>query len=111
TSSTSVAQSLTLPDPMMPRGRQDFEVAIICALPLESSAVKAAFDMRWDNVPFGRAHGDGNRYSFGTIGQTHIVLVHMPGMGKSRASRAAAHCQMSFTNIRLCLIVGVCAGL
>jgi nucleoside phosphorylase len=95
----------------MPRGRQDFEVAIICALPLECDAVKATFDHHWDDHSYGKAPNDWNTYSFGSIKQTHVVLVHMPGMGKSRASSAAAYCQMSFTNIQLCLIVGICGGL
>jgi nucleoside phosphorylase len=95
----------------MPQSRQDFKVAIICALPLECDAVKAAFDDRWENVSYGKAPKDGNRYSFGSIGEIHIVLVHMPGMGKIRASSAATYCQMSFMNIQLCLIVGICGGL
>jgi hypothetical protein len=34
--------------PSQPRDRNDFEIAIICALPLEASAVGALFDKLWD---------------------------------------------------------------
>jgi hypothetical protein len=35
--------------PSQPRDRNNFEIAIMCALPLEASAVSALFDKRWDD--------------------------------------------------------------
>ena len=55
-----------------------FEVAIICALPLETSTVSALFDKQWDDQSYGKAPKDSNAYSTGVIGHHNVVLVHMP---------------------------------
>lgn len=94
----------------MPRGRADFEVAIICALPLETDAVEAVFDQEWDH-DYGKIHGDRNYYSFGSIGSFNVVLVHMGGMGKISATTAAINCCQSFTGLKLGLVVGICGGI
>ena len=60
--------------------RRDFEIAIICALPLEASVVGALFDRRYDDKTYGKALGDPNAYSTGVIGHHNVVLVHMPNM-------------------------------
>ncbi|KAH7025134.1 uncharacterized protein B0I36DRAFT_434623 [Microdochium trichocladiopsis] len=108
--------------PRRPAARADFEIAIICALVHEADAVKALFDHHWDDnegedqdsdtnkQPYDKASGDPNAYSTGTMGRHNVVLVHMPGMGKTSASMAAAYCKTSFPNIRLALIVGVCGA-
>ena len=67
--------------PSQPRDRTDFEIAIICALPLEASAVSALFDKRWDDWTYGKTSRDSNAYSTGVIGRHNVVLVHMPNMG------------------------------
>jgi uncharacterized protein YdaU (DUF1376 family) len=45
-----------------PASRDEFEVAIICALPLEYNAVTLAIDEFWDDEgdQYGRAVGDPN---------------------------------------------------
>ncbi|KEY64848.1 hypothetical protein S7711_10081, partial [Stachybotrys chartarum IBT 7711] len=43
----------------------------------------------------------------GSIGRHNVVLAHMPGMGKANAAVVAAHCQTSYPNIKLALVVGV----
>ncbi|RYC90544.1 hypothetical protein BFJ63_vAg6606 [Fusarium oxysporum f. sp. narcissi] len=96
-----------------PKSRDDFEIAIICALTLEADAVIASFDHHWDedNGPsFGKARGDPNSYSTGVIGSHNVVLAHLPGMGKVAAGNIAAFCRMSFPNIILALVVGICGG-
>lgn len=40
--------------------------------------------------------------------RSDVVLAHMPGLGKANAAAVAAHCQTSFPNIRLAVVVGVC---
>ncbi|PNP59218.1 hypothetical protein FNYG_15000 [Fusarium nygamai] len=96
--------------PPRPNGRRGFEIAIICALPLEATAIEALFDHYWDDdgSPFDKEPGDPNAYSTGVIGRHNVVLAHMPGMGKANAAAVAAKCHMSFPNIRLVLVVGVC---
>ena len=95
---------------LQPRDRTDFEIAIICALPLEASAVSALFDKRWDDQTYGKVPRDSNVYSTGVIGQHNVVLVHMPNMGKVAAATAASCLSISFPNIQLALVVGICGG-
>ncbi|KAJ4259715.1 hypothetical protein NW762_007646 [Fusarium torreyae] len=95
-----------------PNDRYGFEIAIICALPLETDAIRALFDHHWDDpdqgLPFGKVSGDPNTYSTGVIGCHNVVLVYLPGMGKVNASTVASNCRISFPKIRLALVVGVC---
>jgi hypothetical protein len=83
-------------DQSQPRDRNDFEIAIICVLPREASAVSALFDKPWDNQTYGKASRDLNTYSTGVIGHHNVVLVHMPNMGKVAAATAAACLRASF---------------
>ncbi|KAN0067109.1 hypothetical protein V8E54_014756 [Elaphomyces granulatus] len=97
-------------DPFPPRDRRDFEIAIICALPLEASVVGACFDKQWDDETYGKAPSDSNAYSTGVIGHHNVVLVHMPNMGKVAAATAAACLRASFEGIKLALVVGICGA-
>jgi nucleoside phosphorylase len=96
--------------PPRPKDRRGFEIAIICALPLEADAVEALFDHDWDDEdpPFDKERGDPNAYSTGVIGRHNVVLAYMPGMGKVNAAVVASNCGKSFPGIKLALIVGVC---
>lgn len=98
--------------PRRPATRRDFEVAVICALPLEADAVDALFDRHWDDdgPPYDKAPGDPNAYSTGAIGRHNVVLAHMPGMGKASAAAVAANCRASFPNIKLAVVVGICGA-
>jgi nucleoside phosphorylase len=97
---------------MPPKTRDDFEIAIICALPLEADAVEALFDEYYDasGDKYGKLPGDGNTYTTGRMGQHDIVLVHMPEMGKGSAATVASRAHMSFVGIKLALVVGICGG-
>ena len=97
-------------NPSPPRDRRDFEIAIICALPLEASVVGACFDKQWDDQIYGKALSDSNAYSTGVIGHHNVVLVHMPNMGKVAAATAAACLCASFQGIQLALVVGICGA-
>jgi len=101
-----------LRDPLAPKHRNEFEIAIICALPLEADAVDALFDKYWPEevYEYGKAAGDPNAYTTGMIGRHNVVLAHMPSMGKVNAGMVAANCRNSFTNIKLALVVGICGG-
>ncbi|KAK2684397.1 hypothetical protein QWA68_016789, partial [Fusarium oxysporum] len=96
--------------PPRPKDRRGFELAIICALPLEADAIEALFDYYWDSngPPFGKAAHDTNSYLTGVIGCHNVVLVRMPGIGKAHAAAAASSCRASFPNVKIALVVGVC---
>ena len=94
-----------------PHTRDAFEVAIICALRIESDAVEAVFDQFWEEeVEYGKVKGDSNSYTLGRISRYSVVLAYMPGIGRAASATVAASFRASFSSIRLGLIVGVCGG-
>ncbi|KAL8402397.1 hypothetical protein RB596_008966 [Gaeumannomyces avenae] len=96
-----------------PTSRDDFEIAIICALTQEADAVKALFDERWDGHGqdgYGKVAGDPYSYACGRIGRHNVVVPHMTGMGKADAANVATNCGRSFPGVKIALVVGVCAG-
>ncbi|KAL7905136.1 hypothetical protein GGI35DRAFT_471997 [Trichoderma velutinum] len=94
-----------------PRGREDFQIAIICALPLEYDVVSLLFDKFWDDdESYGRARGDMNSYTNGRMGQYDVVLALLPNMGTVAAAGAAASFRSSYPNLQLAFLVGICGG-
>ncbi|KAM0521217.1 hypothetical protein ACHAPE_002692 [Trichoderma viride] len=95
-----------------PSRREDFEIAIICALPLEYDAVVLLFDEFWDKEgdTFGRAAGDLNHYTTGRIGKHDVVLALLSHMGKANAASAAAIMRSSYGALRLVILAGICGG-
>ncbi|VUC37084.1 unnamed protein product [Clonostachys rosea] len=98
-----------------PPSRESFEIAIICALPLESTAVSYLLDEFFDDPdddarPYQRIDGDPNHYTTGRINRHNVVIVLLPGMGKACAASAAAYLKSSYCNVRLALVVGICGG-
>lgn len=97
---------------MSPRSRDEFQIAIICALPLEADAVEALFDDYYDDLGhvYGKHIGDANSYTTGRIHNHDVVLAYMPGMGNRRSSSVARGLLVSFPGIKLTLLVGICGG-
>ena len=97
---------------MRPKSRSDFTIAVICALPLEADAVEALFDEHYDRLGeyYGKQPGDANAYINGRIGNHNVVLCYMPGIGKESAASVASSLQVSYTGIKLALVVGICGG-
>ncbi|KAK3381943.1 hypothetical protein B0H63DRAFT_561536 [Podospora didyma] len=99
-----------------PAGRDEFEIAIICALPLESNAVSYLFDERFDDTDdatpysYSKVDGDPNHYTTGRIGKHNVVLAVLPNMGKAAAASAAASLRASYRSVRIALVVGICGG-
>lgn len=111
--SSLVQPNLTQSKSSRPRNRDDFNVAIICALQIEANAVQAIFEDHWDDdgvYQYGKQPKDTNSYSAGSIGGHNVVLAHQPRMGRATAANVASVCSMSFTNLKLVLVVGVCGG-
>lgn len=89
----------------------DFDITIICALPLEANTA-SLFDRRWDDHgPTYKVPGDPNAYSSGVLSHHNAVLVHMPSIGTNNAAAAVTTCCISFPNICLAIIVGICGGI
>lgn len=95
--------------PGTPAIADDYKVAIFCALSEEADAVMATFTSHFKPA-FPKAPSDTNAYSLGLIATHNVVLVHMAGMGKSIAARAAANCRATFHNLKVALVVGICGG-
>ncbi|KAL3488611.1 putative kinesin light chain [Aspergillus germanicus] len=97
---------------MRPRSRDDFAIAIICALPLEAEAVEAQFDETYDRLGkyYGKQRGDANAYINGRIGKHDVVLCYLPGMGKGSAAGVASSLLVSYPGVKLVLVVGICGG-
>jgi nucleoside phosphorylase len=95
-----------------PSRRQDFQIAIICALSLEFDAVSLLFDEFWDEdgEQYGRAAGDTNTYTTGRIGKYDVVMVLLPNMGKAAAAGAASSFRSSYSSLKLAFLVGICGG-
>ncbi|KAF6803471.1 phosphorylase superfamily protein [Colletotrichum sojae] len=95
-----------------PTRRHDFEIAVVCALPLEYDAAVLVFDEFWDEEgdTYGRAPGDSNTYTTGRVGQYNIVLVLLSNMGTISSAGATASLRSSYTSMRLALLTGICGG-
>ncbi|KAK4164715.1 phosphorylase superfamily [Cladorrhinum sp. PSN259] len=95
-----------------PANRDDFQIAIVCALRREYDAVCLLIDEFWDEDgdPYGRAPGDPNYYRTGRIGDIDVVLVHLSEMGKVSAASAAASVRSSYPGLELALLTGICGG-
>lgn len=95
-----------------PSCRDEFQTAIVCALPLEYDAVSLLFDEFWDKdgEQYGRVSGDTNHYTTGRIGNHDVVLALLPNMGKAAAAGAAASFRSSYPNLKVAVLVGICGG-
>lgn len=94
-----------------PASRQDYRIAVICTLPIESDAVKAMFDEDWeDGLKYAKVENDSNAYTTGRIGGHYVVLAFMPGLCKVNAAKLTTAFKINFPKIRLGLVVGICGG-
>ncbi|KAL4768738.1 hypothetical protein BDW60DRAFT_219490 [Aspergillus nidulans var. acristatus] len=96
-----------------PSSRADFRIAILCPLSRDADVVKPLFDHLYDiayHAELGKVPNDPNLYTLGRIGVYDAVLVHMPGAGKVVAASATAHIKLSYPNIELAFLIGVCQG-
>lgn len=88
---------------------EDFTIGWICALPKEAIPAVLLLDEEYEptHVPL-----DSNSYYFGRIGKHKIVIATLPkgSYGEISASGIAHDMARSFSSIRLCLLVGIGAG-
>ncbi|KAF0324234.1 nacht and ankyrin domain protein [Colletotrichum asianum] len=92
--------------------REDFQIAIICAIGCEYNAVTLAFDEIWEGaeVQLRNAPKDRNKYTVGRIANRNAVLLLLSGIGKVNAAREAVRLQSSYTGIKLAILAGICGG-
>ena len=95
-----------------PRNRDDFEIAIVCALKLERDAVEAVMgvDFKEQGRAYGKASQDRNAYTTGVLGGRAVVLAYPRDMGTLNAATVASDMWYSFRNIKIALVVGVAGG-
>ncbi|KAK2782894.1 hypothetical protein FQN52_000534 [Onygenales sp. PD_12] len=89
---------------------QDYSVAWICALPLETAAAEAMLDDRHPSLP--TRPNDGNSYILGSISTHNVVILSLPlGVyGTTSATASVAQMQATFGAIRFGLMVGIGGG-
>lgn len=97
---------------LRPESRDEFEIAIICALPVERNAIEALLEVDYeaDGFSYKKAEGDPNTYTTGRLGNQHVVLAYMPGMGMVPTAAVASNLRSSFRNIKVGIVVGICGG-
>ncbi|KAL4733125.1 hypothetical protein BDV11DRAFT_210460 [Aspergillus similis] len=97
---------------MRPSSRDEFAIAIICALTIEAEAVEDLFDETYDRLGerYRKEPGDDNAYVNGRIGNHNVVVCYMPGMGKGSAASVASSLKISYKRIEVALVVGICGG-
>lgn len=93
-----------------PKSRDELQIGILCALPIEYDAMSHAVDEFWDEVNIGRSSADPNVYTYGRIGDVNVVLLLLTRIGKIVAASATTHLLHTFPNLELLFVVGVCGG-
>ncbi|KAL3466522.1 hypothetical protein BJX64DRAFT_284458 [Aspergillus heterothallicus] len=95
-----------------PASRDDFDIAVICALPLETNAILCSLDEYWSDAhhQYGKTAEDENSYAFGRLGRHAVVVATLPNMGKVRSARTSSKLKSSFRFIKLALLVGICGA-
>jgi len=88
----------------------DYKVGVICALPLERTAVESMLDSYHDLQP--TAPGDNNMYSFGSIGKHNVGLASLGSgsYGTVSASGVANDMRQSSPGVKFSLMVGIAGG-
>jgi hypothetical protein len=91
-----------MPDP------EDYTVAWICAIPIESTAAQVFLDERHPLLKH-RSSNDSNDYVLGRIGGHNVVILILADgeYGTNSAAVAAIHMLHTFPNIKISLMVGI----
>lgn len=90
---------------------KDYHVGWICAVGPEYVAALQSLDVRL-TCPYDLPEGDENAYSFGIIGDHHVVIAGLAKgkYGLTSAASAATDMMRSFTSIGVRLMVGIAGG-
>jgi nucleoside phosphorylase len=85
---------------------EEVTVAIFCALVEESVAVELSLDEELEC----RTSSERYLYTFGRIGEHHVVIAQPNDVGTVDASNLAAYVSLAFKNVRFALMVGIGGG-
>jgi nucleoside phosphorylase len=98
--------------PPPPASRDDFEIAIICALSEERDTVEALMKRGFEEegYRYGKVPGDDNRYTVGEMGTKPVVLVAPRKAGTTNTRDLARSLRISFPNILYAFVVGTAGG-
>lgn len=90
--------------------RDDYTIALICALPEELAAAGIILDETHDNLP--RLPSDDNIYTLGKIGKHNVVIACLPAgcIGLVSAATVATQLRTSFPSIEFGLMLGIGGG-
>ncbi|KAI9658337.1 MAG: hypothetical protein M1821_002470 [Bathelium mastoideum] len=89
---------------------EDYSVGIVCALPVELTAIIVMLDEKHRGLPTNGS--ETNLYTLGRIADHNVVIVCLPvsRLGTSSAANVAAQMKTRFTSIRFSLMVGIGGG-
>jgi nucleoside phosphorylase len=92
------------------RLREDYDVAWICALPLEMAAATLMLDETNGQLP--KLANDENTYTLGKLCGYNVVIACLPAgvYGTIAAATVASQIRSTFPNIRFGLMVGIGGG-
>lgn len=91
---------------------ENFHVGIICALSHEMAAMIGMFDQEYEGVEW-KSKTDDNSYTVGRINEHNVVIACLPmgNTGISPATTVIEQMQITFANLRFCLLVGTGGGI
>ncbi|KAK5056742.1 hypothetical protein LTR84_012274 [Exophiala bonariae] len=91
-------------------GYDDYNVAIICPLEVEMSAMRYMLDEEHVRLP--GKDNDHNRYILGKLGKHNVAIGYLPqgSQGIGAAAIVATDMRRTFTSIQLRLLVGIGGG-
>ncbi|KAI1131173.1 nucleoside phosphorylase domain-containing protein [Nemania abortiva] len=89
-----------------------FQIAILCALNTEYTAICNQLDQNLADcgVVIARSASDRNAYTAGVIRGHPIIVARIQDTGKSAAALTAANLSATHKGIKLCILMGICAG-
>jgi nucleoside phosphorylase len=92
-----------------PNSRNEFEIAIICALPMERDTVEALMTRHYKDEGhyYGKVKHDDNTYTLGELGSKPVVLVAPRDVGTTNTRQLSTSLRISFPNILYAFVVGI----
>ncbi|PYH79601.1 purine and uridine phosphorylase [Aspergillus uvarum CBS 121591] len=98
-------------DPLASISPSEITVAIFCALPIESVAVRYTLDEEFQCRPQQRNPQNKYVFTYGRIGEHKVVLARPHQIGPVKAALCAAAVSGLFPTVRFALMVGIGAGI